>query len=59
VRQLSGPRVRVTTTTGKPPSLLSDTGGRAAFRFLKPRSHGTVTLRVVAAGQARIVKVRV
>ena len=59
VSQIAGPRVRVTSMTRKAPSLLSDTGGRAAFRFLKPRGHGTVSLRVVAAGQARVVKIRV
>jgi TolB protein len=59
VRQLSGQRVRVTSTFGKPPSLLSDTGGRAAFRFLKPKKHGKLTFRVVAAGQARLLTLRV
>jgi dipeptidyl aminopeptidase/acylaminoacyl peptidase len=59
VRQLSGPHVRVTSTIGKPPSLLSDTSGRAAFRFLKPRKHGKLTFRVVAAGQTRLLTLRV
>jgi Tol biopolymer transport system component len=59
VRQLSGLHVRITSTFGKPPSLLSDTGGRAAFRFLKPRKHGKLTFRVVAAGQARLLTLRV
>jgi hypothetical protein len=59
VAQVSGPRVRVTTMWKKPPSLLSDTGGRAAFRFLKPSRHGTVVLRVGAAGKTRLLRIRV
>jgi dipeptidyl aminopeptidase/acylaminoacyl peptidase len=55
VTQVSGPRVQVTSVARKAPSLLTDTGGRAAFRFLKPKKHGTVTLRVVAAGKPRLL----
>jgi hypothetical protein len=59
VKQVSGPRVRVTTMWKKPPTLLTDTGGRAAFRFLKPARHGTIVLRVTAAGTTRLVRIRV
>jgi hypothetical protein len=59
VAQVSGPRVRVTTMWKKPPSLFSDTGGRAAFRFLKPARHGTVVLRVTAAGKTTFLRIRV
>ena len=59
VAQVSGPRVRVTTMWKKPPRLLSDTGGRAAFRFLKPSRRGTVVLRVTAAGTTRLIRIRV
>jgi Tol biopolymer transport system component len=59
VRQLSGPRVHLTSVSRTAPSLVTDTGGRAAFRFLKPKTHGLLTFRVLAAGRVRLLKLRV
>jgi len=58
-RQVAGPRVHVTTATRKLPVSVSDTGGRATFRFLKPRTHGKVVIRVSVSGRSRLLVLRV